>query len=60
MVWNLLPDDLRDSGCSSESFRCSVKSLLSSYKHIQCISGFRDNALYKFTIDTDIDIDIML
>ena len=32
MVWNTLPDDLRDSGRSSESFRCSLTTFsFSSY-----------------------------
>ena len=32
-VWNTLPDNLRDSGRSSDSFRCSLKTFLySSYR----------------------------
>jgi len=54
-VWNILPDDLIDSGRSCKSFRCSFNKIsffvLLAHKHI---SGFLDDELYKFRIDIGI------
>ena len=51
-VWNSLPDDLGDLECSADIFRQSLKTFLfSQYKCVQCIRGFDDNVLYKFTSD---------
>ena len=52
-AWNTLSDDLADSGPSSESFRRALKPVLFLVLHTGHYSGYRDDALYTFTIDID-------
>ena len=59
--WNSLPDYLRDPSRSFDSFRRDLKTFLFSfYQRTQRIGGFAiDYALYKSTIDTDSDVDLI-
>ena len=55
-AWNSLPEYLRDPTRSFDSFRSDLKT--SFLVILACTAHYRhcDSALYKSTIDTDIDI----
>ena len=56
---NSLPDNLRDSSHCSSSFGRDLKTALSRDTSVfSAIEMLHDIALYKLTIDTDIDTDI--
>jgi len=52
---NSLPDSVWDPAHSPGCFQRISKLLLASYRHTQHIRGLAIIALYKSTIDTDID-----
>jgi len=53
-VWNSLPDSLRDSALSSNSFRQSLKMNLFRRYHYSAVEMLHDSAQYKSIIDIDI------
>ena len=56
-AWNSLPDHLWDPTRSFDSFR---SDFFSRYTSVQSSLELCDYALYKSTIDIDIDIEIAL
>jgi len=54
MAWNSLPDNLRDPSHCSSSFRRDL--FCETLVYFSTIEMLHDIALYKLTIDIDIDI----
>jgi len=56
-VRNSLPEDMRDPECSVDSYRQSMKTFsCSSASVFSALEVCYENAVYKFTFHTDIDI----
>jgi len=55
-TWNSLPDYIRDPTSPVDSFRRDIKLFFSRSTSVHSALGASRYALYKSTIDTDIDI----